>query len=73
MSCEPILNALKQCLLASDCVTKEGRLPSDCMKNHALELPEECQLLRLSMFECKRSMVSDIGHLENALTVEGTS
>lgn len=57
MSCEPILNALKQCLLASDCVTKEGHLPSDCAKNHMNELPEECQLLRLSMFECKRSMV----------------
>ncbi|EJD53837.1 hypothetical protein AURDEDRAFT_52741 [Auricularia subglabra TFB-10046 SS5] len=57
MSCEPILNALKQCLLLSDCVQKDGRLPSDCLKNHSNELPEECQLLRLSMFECKRSML----------------
>lgn len=57
MSCEPILNAFKQCLLASDCVTKDGHLPSDCIKNHANELPEECQLLRISMFECKRGML----------------
>lgn len=57
MSCEPILKAFKQCLLNSDCVRRDGNLPSDCVKNHANELSEECQLLRLSVFECKRGMV----------------
>lgn len=31
------------------------------MKNHAEELPEECRLLRLAVFECKRSMVRTEG------------
>jgi cytochrome c oxidase assembly factor 5 len=37
---------------------KEGRLPSECIKHHIDELPEECRSLRLATFECKRGMVS---------------
>ncbi|EJD45841.1 hypothetical protein AURDEDRAFT_64157, partial [Auricularia subglabra TFB-10046 SS5] len=48
---------LKQCVLLSDCVQKDGRLAPDCLKNHSNDLPEECQLLRLFMFECKWSML----------------
>ena len=55
--CEPLLAALKDCVLHSDCVIKEGRLPSECMKHHIDELPEECKSLRLATFECKRGMV----------------
>jgi cytochrome c oxidase assembly factor 5 len=36
---------------------KEGRLPSECIKHHIDELPEECRSLRLAAFECKRGMV----------------
>jgi cytochrome c oxidase assembly factor 5 len=56
--CEPLLAALKDCVLHSDCVIKEGRLPSECIKHHIDELPEECRSLRLAAFECKRGMVS---------------
>jgi len=37
---------------------KEGKLPSECIKHHIDELPEECRSLRLATFECKRGMVS---------------
>ncbi|KAI9429502.1 cytochrome c oxidase assembly protein PET191-domain-containing protein [Lactarius indigo] len=55
--CEPLLAALKDCVLHSDCVMKKGRLPSECIKNHTDELPEECRSLRLATFECKRGML----------------
>ncbi|KAF8271764.1 cytochrome c oxidase assembly protein PET191-domain-containing protein [Lactarius quietus] len=55
--CEPLLAALKECVLRSDCVVKKGRLPSECIKNHIDELPEECRSLRLATFECKRGML----------------
>ena len=58
--CEPLLAALKDCVLHSDCVMKKGRLPSECIKNHMDELPEECRSLRLATFECKRGMVSSL-------------
>jgi len=56
-SCQNLLNALKECLIHSDCVMKQENLPSDCLKNHFTELPEECQSLRKATFECKRGMV----------------
>jgi len=56
-SCQALLAALKDCLLHSDCVLKQGNLPSQCLKEHADKLPEECQSLRKATFECKRGMV----------------
>ncbi|KAJ4466529.1 cytochrome c oxidase assembly protein PET191, partial [Lentinula aciculospora] len=56
-SCQGLLDALKDCLMHSDCVMKQGNLPSDCLKNHTDELPEECQSLRKATFECKRGML----------------
>ncbi|KIK06764.1 hypothetical protein K443DRAFT_674048 [Laccaria amethystina LaAM-08-1] len=56
-SCQNLLNALKDCLIHSDCVVKQQNLPSDCLKNHFTELPEECQSLRKATFECKRGML----------------
>jgi len=56
-SCEALLRALKECVLNSDCVQKQGHLPSECIKQHSKELPEQCQLLRMSTFECKRNML----------------
>jgi len=56
-SCKGLLAALKDCVLNSDCVIKDGRLPSECLKDHIDELPEQCQSLRKATFECKRGMV----------------
>ncbi|KAF8505489.1 cytochrome c oxidase assembly protein PET191-domain-containing protein [Russula emetica] len=55
--CGPLLVALKDCVLRSDCVMKDGKLPSECLKHHLDELPEECKSLRLATFECKRGML----------------
>lgn len=57
-SCQHLLTALKECLLNSDCVVKQGHLPSECLREHTKELPEECLALRQATFECKRGMVS---------------
>ncbi|KAH8830800.1 cytochrome c oxidase assembly protein PET191-domain-containing protein [Flagelloscypha sp. PMI_526] len=56
-SCNGLLAALKECLLRSDCVIKQGNLPSDCLRDHLEELPLECQQLRRATFECKRGML----------------
>ena len=57
-TCTPLHNALKDRLLHSDCVLKEGHLPSECLRDHTKELPEQCLALRQALFECKKSMVS---------------
>ncbi|KAJ3547604.1 hypothetical protein NM688_g5387 [Phlebia brevispora] len=56
-TCEPLLAALKDCLLHSDCVLKQGHLPSECLRDHTKELPEPCLALRQATFECKRGML----------------
>ena len=56
-SCSHLLSALKDCLLHSDCVLKQGHLPSECLRDHTDELPESCKALRQATFECKRGMV----------------
>jgi len=62
--CDPLLAALKDCVLHSDCVMKNGKLPSECIKHHLDELPEECKSLRLATFECKRGMVYPLSPLK---------
>ncbi|GJE84609.1 cytochrome c oxidase assembly protein PET191-domain-containing protein [Phanerochaete sordida] len=57
MTCEPLLAALKECLLASDCVIKQGHLPSECLRDHTSELPERCLSIRKATFECKRGLL----------------
>ncbi|KAK0230855.1 cytochrome c oxidase assembly protein PET191, partial [Armillaria novae-zelandiae] len=56
-SCQDLLAALKDCLMHSDCVVKQGKLPSQCLREHPDELPEACQSLRKATFECKRGML----------------
>ncbi|ESK97635.1 cytochrome c oxidase assembly protein [Moniliophthora roreri MCA 2997] len=56
-SCQGLLAALKDCIMHSDCVMKQGNLPSVCLKEHVDELPEQCQSLRKATFECKRGML----------------
>ena len=70
MYCEPLLAALKECLLQSDCVVKQGHLPSECLKDHTKELPEQCQSLRQATFECKRGMVRGISRLHLGIIAE---
>ena len=59
-SCEPLLEALKDCLMRSDCVLKKGKLPSECLRQHTEELPDSCKSLRHAVFECKRGLVSSL-------------
>jgi len=59
-TCEPLLEALKDCLMRSDCVLKKGKLPSECLRQHTDELPDSCKSLRHAVFECKRGLVSPI-------------
>ncbi|XP_006459724.1 hypothetical protein AGABI2DRAFT_45904, partial [Agaricus bisporus var. bisporus H97] len=56
-SCKDLMAALKDCLMHSDCVVKQGNLPSDCLKHHMDELPQECKSLRKATYECKRGML----------------
>jgi len=62
-SCEGIRMALKSCLIRSECVLRQGHLPSECLKEHYDELPDECKNLRRSLYECKRGMVSTLWQL----------
>ena len=59
-TCEPLLEALKDCLMRSDCVLKKGKLPSECLRQHTDELPDACKSLRHAVFECKRGLVSSL-------------
>lgn len=75
MSCKGIRQALADCILRSDCVLRSDppRSPQECLKEHSDELPEECQLLRKSFFECKRGMVSTGRLLQSVGTLRLTS
>ncbi|KAH8118454.1 cytochrome c oxidase assembly protein PET191-domain-containing protein [Phellopilus nigrolimitatus] len=56
-SCHELIDLLKDCLMRSDCVVKQGHLPSECLRNHMDELPEECKSIRTAVFNCKRGML----------------
>ena len=56
-SCGNIADDLKYCIMTSDCVQKDKKLPSECFKENLLS--EECYNLRTLLFECKRSLVSN--------------
>ena len=46
---------LKICLLQTDCCRIEKKTPLQCIREN--NVPEECQALRTSFFECKRSIL----------------
>ncbi|KAJ7638753.1 cytochrome c oxidase assembly protein PET191-domain-containing protein [Roridomyces roridus] len=48
---------MRDCIMQTDCVVKDGNMPSECLRNHLDELAEECQALRKAAFECKRGML----------------
>jgi len=43
--------------MLSDCVVKQGHLPSECIKEHFDELPMQCRALRQAVFDCKRNQL----------------
>ncbi|KAK9969635.1 hypothetical protein ABG768_027793 [Culter alburnus] len=51
-ACAGVREDFKACLLQHDCVVKEGKKPSECLKEG------HCKGLQVAFFECKRSMVS---------------
>ncbi|KAG7467496.1 hypothetical protein MATL_G00154150 [Megalops atlanticus] len=50
-ACAGLREDFKSCLLQHDCVVKEGKKPSECLKEG------HCKALQVSFFECKRSML----------------
>ena len=50
-ACAGVREDFRECLLQHDCVRKEGKLPSECVKEG------HCKNLQLAFFECKRSML----------------
>ncbi|XP_065369549.1 cytochrome c oxidase assembly factor 5 [Calliphora vicina] len=56
-ACAGVRADLKMCLLESDCCKKDKRTPRECLQSHLV--PEECQMLRNTFFECKRSILDN--------------
>ncbi|KAL4656543.1 cytochrome c oxidase assembly factor 5 [Arapaima gigas] len=50
-ACAGIREDFKACLLQHDCVLKDRKKPSECLKEG------HCRALQVSFFECKRSML----------------
>ncbi|XP_028846972.1 cytochrome c oxidase assembly factor 5 [Denticeps clupeoides] len=50
-ACAGVREDFKNCLLQHDCVLKDGKKPSECLKEG------HCRSLQVSFFECKRSML----------------
>ncbi len=57
--CDGLRYDLKMCLLNSDCVTKHGKKPKQCLQEAEMApfVPENCLALANAFFECKRSLV----------------
>ncbi|XP_015584796.1 cytochrome c oxidase assembly factor 5 isoform X1 [Cephus cinctus] len=55
--CAGVRADLKMCLLKSDCCKVHKRTPRECLRITDGSVPEECQALRVSFFECKRSLL----------------
>ncbi|KAK7486988.1 hypothetical protein BaRGS_00021804 [Batillaria attramentaria] len=64
LACSGLRDDLRDCLLKSDCVRKNGKTPKEClMLGNDPSIPTECQSLRTAFFECKRSLIMDLhGH-----------
>ncbi|KAJ8934340.1 hypothetical protein NQ314_013381 [Rhamnusium bicolor] len=57
--CAGVRADLKMCLLESDCCKIQKRTPRDCLKSNDGSVPTECQVLRNTFFECKRSLLDN--------------
>ncbi|KAJ2781138.1 Dephospho-CoA kinase (Dephosphocoenzyme A kinase) (COAE) [Coemansia interrupta] len=58
-TCDGIREEYIQCLLRSECVFVRRHSVEECIKNKDLAsmVPERCQMLRKSLFECKRGLL----------------
>ncbi|XP_055907121.1 cytochrome c oxidase assembly factor 5 [Eupeodes corollae] len=56
-ACAGVRADLKMCLLESDCCKKDRKTPRQCLQSN--DVPEECQVLRNTFFECKRSILDN--------------
>ncbi|XP_045581661.1 cytochrome c oxidase assembly factor 5 [Procambarus clarkii] len=57
--CAGLREDLKACLLATDCVRLHKKTPKECLKSNDPSIPEECHALRVTFFECKRSLLDN--------------
>jgi cytochrome c oxidase assembly factor 5 len=58
-SCRTIRKELADCLLQSDCMLKHRHKAKECLQdpNLAHLVPERCQAIRKSFFECRRGLL----------------
>ncbi|XP_037033766.1 cytochrome c oxidase assembly factor 5 [Bradysia coprophila] len=56
-ACAGIRADLKMCLLESNCCRIDKKTPRECLKQG--NVPTECQALRNTFFECKRSLLDN--------------
>ncbi|KAB0802493.1 hypothetical protein PPYR_04679 [Photinus pyralis] len=57
--CAGVRADLKMCLLNSDCVKRDKKTPRECLKTSDGSVAYECQALRNTFFECKRSLLDN--------------
>lgn len=57
-ACAGVRADLKMCLLESDCCRLDKKTPRQCLQDN--NVPPECQVLRNTFYECKRSLVSGL-------------
>ncbi|CRL04584.1 CLUMA_CG017653, isoform A [Clunio marinus] len=58
-ACAGVRADLKMCLLESDCCKLHKKTPKECLNMHDGSVPNECQVLRNTFFECKRSLLDN--------------
>ncbi|XP_076251060.1 cytochrome c oxidase assembly factor 5 isoform X1 [Rhynchophorus ferrugineus] len=58
-ACAGVRADLKMCLLESECCKVNKKTPRECLKANDGTVPTECQVLRNTFFECKRSLMPD--------------
>ncbi|KAB7500969.1 Cytochrome c oxidase assembly factor 5 [Armadillidium nasatum] len=56
-SCSGVREDLKACLYETDCVKKHKKTPRECLRTFDESIPQECYALRVTFFECKRSLL----------------
>ncbi|XP_008556572.1 cytochrome c oxidase assembly factor 5 [Microplitis demolitor] len=55
--CAGVRANLKMCLLESDCCKIHKKTPKECLKVTDGSVPDECQSLRILLYDCKRSII----------------
>ncbi|XP_067000198.1 cytochrome c oxidase assembly factor 5 [Anabrus simplex] len=58
-ACAGVRADLKMCLLQSDCVKLHKKTPRECLRVTDGSVPDECMALRMTFFECKRSLLDN--------------